>query len=122
MNGAVLGQVNDPKVEVPLLRVLGDGEGVAGVEPPKLSPETSKKAFRTMLLVRTLDVKLTNMQRQGRIGFYGACTGQEATPIGTAMALRPELSSQLYSSIFACAVAAAAYWLRQRGRGRILTA
>jgi L-asparagine transporter-like permease len=39
----------------------------------------------------------------------------------TAMALRPELSSQLYSSIFACAVAAAAYWLRQRGRDRILT-
>jgi len=29
------------------------------------------------------------IQRQGRIGFYGACTGQEATPIATALALAP---------------------------------
>jgi pyruvate dehydrogenase E1 component alpha subunit/2-oxoisovalerate dehydrogenase E1 component alpha subunit len=27
------------------------------------------------------------LQRQGRVGFYGACTGQEATPIGTGLAL-----------------------------------
>lgn len=88
--GGVLGQVNPTEPEVPLLRILGDGDGVEGVEAPRLPPETLKRAFRTMLLVRTLDVKLTNMQRQGRIGFYGACTGQEATPIGTAMALRPD--------------------------------
>ncbi|MEA3190005.1 MAG: pyruvate dehydrogenase component alpha subunit [Thermoplasmata archaeon] len=73
-----------------MLRILGDGEGVEGVEAPRLPAESLKKAFRTMLLVRALDVKLSNMQRQGRIGFYGACTGQEATPIGTAMALRPD--------------------------------
>lgn len=70
-----------------MLSLLGDGEGVAGVDVPKLAPEMLKKAFRTMLLVRTLDAKMTNLQRQGRIGFYGACTGQEASPIGTAMAL-----------------------------------
>ncbi len=75
---------------MPLRQVLGDGLGVEGVEVPKVSPEDLKKAFRTMLLVRTLDTRLTNLQRQGRIGFYGACTGQEATPIGTAMALRPD--------------------------------
>jgi pyruvate dehydrogenase E1 component alpha subunit/2-oxoisovalerate dehydrogenase E1 component alpha subunit len=73
-----------------MLSFLGNGEGVAGVEAPKLAPEMLRKAFRTMLLVRTLDAKLTNLQRQGRIGFYGACTGQEATPIGTAMALEPD--------------------------------
>ncbi len=70
-----------------MLQILGDGDGVAGVEIPKLPAEQLRKAFHTMLLVRTLDVKLSNLQRQGRIGFYGACTGQEATPIGTAMAL-----------------------------------
>lgn len=85
-----LGVVNPKAPDLPMLRILGDGEGVDGVEAPKLPAETLKKAFRTMLLVRTLDVKLTNLQRQGRIGFYGACTGQEATPIGTAMALRPD--------------------------------
>lgn len=85
MPGA-LGQVTPTKPETPLRQILGDGEGVEGVEIPKLAPELLKKAFRTMLLVRTLDAKMTNLQRQGRIGFYGACTGQEATPIGTAMA------------------------------------
>ena len=58
--------------------VLYDGNGMDGVEVPKLPPETLKRAFRTMLQVRTLDTRLTNLQRQGRIGFYGACTGQEA--------------------------------------------
>jgi pyruvate dehydrogenase E1 component alpha subunit len=85
-----LGVVNPQPPELPMVRFLGDGEGVEGVEAPRLAPEMLRKAFRTMLLVRTLDTKLTNMQRQGRIGFYGACTGQEATPIGTAMALRPD--------------------------------
>lgn len=82
--------VVEPQKVVPLRSILGDGMGIEGVEVPKLAPELLKKAFRTMLLVRSLDTKLTNMQRQGRIGFYGACTGQEATPIGTAMALRPD--------------------------------
>jgi pyruvate dehydrogenase E1 component alpha subunit/2-oxoisovalerate dehydrogenase E1 component alpha subunit len=29
------------------------------------------------------------LQRQGRVGFYGACTGQEATPIAAALAIEP---------------------------------
>lgn len=85
----LLGQVQPP-AEPGLMQVLGDGQGIDGVAVPKVATEELKKAFRTMLLVRALDVKLTNLQRQGRIGFYGACTGQEATPIGTAMALRPD--------------------------------
>jgi pyruvate dehydrogenase E1 component alpha subunit/2-oxoisovalerate dehydrogenase E1 component alpha subunit len=32
---------------------------------------------------------MMTLQRQGRIGFYGACTGQEAACIGSAFALRP---------------------------------
>jgi len=32
---------------------------------------------------------MMTLQRQGRIGFYGACTGQEAASIGSAYALRP---------------------------------
>ncbi len=73
-----------------LLQILGDGEGVSGAAVPDVPREALERAFRTMLLVRTLDAKLTNMQRQGRLGFYGACTGQEATPIGVAMALEDE--------------------------------
>jgi pyruvate dehydrogenase E1 component alpha subunit len=73
-----------------MLQLLGDGDGIKGAKLPKVPRAKLEKAFRTMLLVRTLDTRLTNLQRQGRIGFYGACTGQEATPIGTAMALRDE--------------------------------
>jgi pyruvate dehydrogenase E1 component alpha subunit len=87
--GRLVGQVV-PQEEFPLRAILGDGDGIEGVAAPRIEPEVLKKAFRTMLLVRTLDAKLTNMQRQGRIGFYGACTGQEATPVGTAMALRED--------------------------------
>jgi pyruvate dehydrogenase E1 component alpha subunit/2-oxoisovalerate dehydrogenase E1 component alpha subunit len=45
--------------------------------------------YRAMLLIRTLDERMMTLQRQGRIGFYGACTGQEAACIGSAFALRP---------------------------------
>jgi pyruvate dehydrogenase E1 component alpha subunit len=44
--------------------------------------------YQAMLLVRTLDERMMTLQRQGRIGFYGACTGQEAACIGSAYALR----------------------------------
>ncbi len=42
-----------------------------------------------MLLVRVLDQRMLNLQRQGRIGFYGTVTGEEAAPIGSAYALKP---------------------------------
>ncbi len=45
--------------------------------------------YRAMLLIRTLDERMMTLQRQGRVGFYGACTGQEAACIGSAFALRP---------------------------------
>lgn len=40
--------------------------------------------------MRLLDEKLTLLQRQGRIGFYGTCTGEEAAVIGSAFALQPQ--------------------------------
>ena len=42
----------------------------------------------TMRLVRALDEKMITLQRQGRAGFYGACTGEEAAVLGSAAALR----------------------------------
>jgi pyruvate dehydrogenase E1 component alpha subunit/2-oxoisovalerate dehydrogenase E1 component alpha subunit len=43
--------------------------------------------YRGMLRIRTVDERMMTLQRQGRIGFYGACTGQEAACIGSAYAL-----------------------------------
>ena len=43
--------------------------------------------WRQMTRLRTIDERMLAMQRQGRIGFYGAATGQEAAVIGAAAAL-----------------------------------
>ena len=40
--------------------------------------------------IRVLDARMLNLQRQGRIGFYGQSTGQEAAIIGSAAAIGPE--------------------------------
>src|SRR5262245_50274441 len=69
-----------------LHRVIApDGTQVG--ELPEVDTATMLKMYRAMLLVRLLDERMMIMQRQGRIGFYGACTGQEATPVGTAAAI-----------------------------------
>src|SRR4029077_1450509 len=55
---------------------------------PKLSAEQLKKLYRAMLRIRTLDERMITLQRQGRVGFYGACTGQEAATCASAFAFR----------------------------------
>lgn len=43
--------------------------------------------YRAMVRLRVLDDRMMTLQRQGRIGFYGACPGQEAAAIASAYAL-----------------------------------
>ena len=45
--------------------------------------------YRWMMLGRALDRRMLGLQRQGRVGFYGPATGQEAVSVGVALALRP---------------------------------
>ncbi len=66
-----------------------DPAGKAVAEVPSIPPEDLRRMFRFMLLMRTLDGRMLSLQRQGRVGFYGTATGQEATVIGSAWALRP---------------------------------
>src|SRR6267378_1257458 len=51
------------------------------------SPELLLRLYREMLRLRTLDERMMTLQRQGRVGFYGACTGQEAATMASAIAL-----------------------------------
>lgn len=53
-----------------------------------LTGEQLVEVYRAMTLIRTLDERMMMLQRQGRIGFYGTCAGQEAASIGSAYALR----------------------------------
>lgn len=57
--------------------------------PAALGPAELVRLYRFMLLTRILDERMLTLQRQGRIGFYGACTGQEAASLGAAAVLEP---------------------------------
>ncbi|MFO0663237.1 MAG: thiamine pyrophosphate-dependent dehydrogenase E1 component subunit alpha [Polyangiaceae bacterium] len=65
----------------------GDGTVADGDFSSAMPDALALRAFREMRRLRLLDAKMIILQRQGRVGFYGACTGQEAVPIGTALAL-----------------------------------
>jgi pyruvate dehydrogenase E1 component alpha subunit len=55
----------------------------------KLGPnwsDTLGNAYRWMVLARTLDARMQGLQRQGRVGFYGAATGQEAVNVAAGLA------------------------------------
>lgn len=70
-------------------RILAsDGTLVPGAEVPKLSSSDLLLLYRTMLLNRLIDEKMTKLQRQGRIGFFVGSTGEEAAIIGSAFALK----------------------------------
>lgn len=46
--------------------------------------------YRALRRIRLLDERMQGLQRQGRIGFYGTCTGQEAVPVALGFALQRE--------------------------------
>jgi pyruvate dehydrogenase E1 component alpha subunit/2-oxoisovalerate dehydrogenase E1 component alpha subunit len=65
-----------------------DAEGVADpAKDPGLPTELLLKIYDAMIQLRTLDVRMMNLQRQGRIGFYGTATGEEAAALGSAAAV-----------------------------------
>jgi pyruvate dehydrogenase E1 component alpha subunit/2-oxoisovalerate dehydrogenase E1 component alpha subunit len=75
---------------IELVRILGeDGRLVSGAELP-CGEEKILELFQGMLRVRVTDTRMLNLQRQGRIGFYGQCTGQEAAIIGSAAAIEED--------------------------------
>ena len=44
--------------------------------------------YRDMALVRRVDVEATALQRQGQLGLWASCLGQEAAQVGSARAMR----------------------------------
>src|SRR5947209_5555128 len=57
------------------------------LETPPIPREVLLRLYREMVRLRTLDDRMMTLQRQGRVGFYGACTGQEAATLASAIAL-----------------------------------
>ncbi len=55
---------------------------------PDLTDEELLKAYRYMVMARASDQRMLKLQRQGRIGTFAPCTGQEASVCGPALAMR----------------------------------
>jgi pyruvate dehydrogenase E1 component alpha subunit/2-oxoisovalerate dehydrogenase E1 component alpha subunit len=73
-----------------MLRVLRDDGSADPATDPLLLAEALLRAYREMRRLRLLDARMISLQRQGRIGFYGAAHGQEAVPIGAGLALEAD--------------------------------
>jgi len=65
-----------------------DPAGASVGEAPEIPRDDLRRLFRHMLKMRVLDQRMLSLQRQGRIGFYGTATGQEASVTGGACAWR----------------------------------
>lgn len=72
-----------------LYRVLED-DGSARGDVPTVRSDLLLRGYREMRRLRLIDAKMILLQRQGRVGFYGACTGQEAVPIATGLVLEKD--------------------------------
>jgi 2-oxoisovalerate dehydrogenase E1 component alpha subunit len=66
-----------------------DGRADASRDP-RLPLELVRTIYKAMLRTRLIDVRLTKLQRQGRIGFHVGAEGEEAAIIASAAAMREQ--------------------------------
>ncbi|GBD42519.1 Pyruvate dehydrogenase E1 component subunit alpha [bacterium HR39] len=73
------------------VRVLAP-DGTLLPDPPECVHDRDLlvRLYRAMVLTRTFDARAIALQRTGRLGTYASSLGQEAVPVGTAAAMRPE--------------------------------
>lgn len=76
-------------MNIEVIRVIDDDGVVIHPErEPRLSGDEHRKILRALIRIRMVDERMLRLQRQGRLGFYVSSTGEEATHIGAAAALR----------------------------------
>lgn len=78
------------KSKVEYLSILDEKGKLDEALDPKLDADLSLHIYRLMLTARRLDERCINMQRQGRIGTYGPCRGQEASHCAATVVMEPE--------------------------------
>jgi pyruvate dehydrogenase E1 component alpha subunit len=69
------------------LQVLAEDGTVDKKLEPDLTDEQLLRLYRGMVRARELDERMLKLQRQGRIGTFGPCTGQEAPSTAAALAM-----------------------------------
>lgn len=81
--------ISDGLIDIPMLQILNaDGSLCEGAAEPELDKDTALRIFSTMQFTRVLDERMIAAQRQGRISFYLASTGEEASVVASAAALK----------------------------------
>jgi pyruvate dehydrogenase E1 component alpha subunit/2-oxoisovalerate dehydrogenase E1 component alpha subunit len=80
-------ELRDDDPDIALRTVLRDDGSADPATDPRLPGETLLRGYREMRRLRALDARMILLQRQGRVGFYGAAQGQEAVPIATGLAV-----------------------------------
>lgn len=75
-----------------LLSAKGERLADAFLDPwvADLDIGTMRRLYRDMVVVRRIDTEGVALQRQGQLGLWAPCLGQEATQVGTAHAFRPD--------------------------------
>lgn len=77
-------------LDIPMLQLLDEsGTELSAANSPNLSKEEAIKILKSMEYTRLLDDRMIGSQRQGRISFYLACRGEEASTVASAAALSP---------------------------------
>ncbi|MCY8232440.1 pyruvate dehydrogenase (acetyl-transferring) E1 component subunit alpha [Priestia endophytica] len=79
------------KLEFPIFRIVNE-EGQLTDEKYKerMTEDLVKKFYYNMVRIRTFDRKAISLQRQGRLGTYAPFEGQEASQVGSALALEKD--------------------------------
>jgi len=73
---------------VAILQILKPDGSLVPSQSAPLDNDQIISAYKNMVLTRILDEKLIALQRQGRMGTYVSCSGQEACQVGSMAALR----------------------------------
>ncbi|MGB3481852.1 MAG: thiamine pyrophosphate-dependent enzyme [Mycobacterium sp.] len=71
----------------PLTQVL-DADGNLSCDVTAIDPELVRGLYRDMLLARRFDQEAFHLQRQGELGLWLSCRGQEAAQVGSIRAVR----------------------------------
>ncbi|RPK03516.1 pyruvate dehydrogenase (acetyl-transferring) E1 component subunit alpha [Priestia endophytica] len=79
------------KLEFPIFQIINE-EGQLTDEKYKerMTEDLVKKFYYNMVRIRTFDRKAISLQRQGRLGTYAPFEGQEASQVGSALALEKD--------------------------------
>ncbi|WHY68892.1 pyruvate dehydrogenase (acetyl-transferring) E1 component subunit alpha [Neobacillus sp. SuZ13] len=74
--------------EFPIFQIVDEnGQLINEDYKDKITEDLVKKFYYNMVRIRTFDRKAISLQRQGRLGTYAPFEGQEASQVGSALAL-----------------------------------